>query len=630
MKKLFTLLTLLLCAVTGAVAQDTTLFLWQSDGSTTAKGTTLSATGGTAVFEGSANPSAESASYNAEVTDSDLKPAKKGMKLGTNTLYLKITLTGGNELQEGDIIYICGYNSLRVGTGQTTNRANTDLASSLTTGTKKEDYNVGKVTVPSDIVGGIATIYISRAEGSGTGLAAVKIVRPAPTTDPYISAGDDTSVTATESDVEVTTDIAVTGKNLTGSTLTATLSPAVAGLSVTLASNTITDGAISTTATLHYKATENASGSTTLTLSDGTTSKEVTVNYKSKVVASVLQTISEATAWDFSKDVTGSKRFTTDSEKNTEYVYVDIDDLTFASTFKAEALAFKGEYPFRGPSNKYAQNGVLHFKTSVPGSIIVKFSDTGTSASKDAVKRYLVVNDEKTEYWTSRENNGSDNPYSAKLNVTTGEIPVDAGDVYIKGTSALTYSTVTFTPSAINVTVPASGVATLASAKALDFSDADVEAYVVSSLSSTSATLESVTEVPANTGVILKGTTGTHKIKIHSGTPANPANLLQAAVTETPVDANKVYVLKEGEFHKVTAASTVPAGKAYLLASDVPASAASLALDFDGTDEHTTGIENVEAQKSFLDGEFYNLAGQRVAQPAKGLYIVNGKKVVIK
>ncbi len=30
------------------------------------------------------------------------------------------------------------------------------------------------------------------------------------------------------------------------------------------------------------------------------------------------------------------------------------------------------------------------------------------------------------------------------------------------------------------------------------------------------------------------------------------------------------------------------------------------------------------------DGVFYNIAGQRVAQPTKGLYIVNGKKVVIK
>ena len=42
----------------------------------------------------------------------------------------------------------------------------------------------------------------------------------------------------------------------------------------------------------------------------------------------------------------------------------------------------------------------------------------------------------------------------------------------------------------------------------------------------------------------------------------------------------------------------------------------------------TTGIENVKAVET--KGEFFNLAGQRVAQPTKGLYIVNGKKAIIK
>ena len=41
-----------------------------------------------------------------------------------------------------------------------------------------------------------------------------------------------------------------------------------------------------------------------------------------------------------------------------------------------------------------------------------------------------------------------------------------------------------------------------------------------------------------------------------------------------------------------------------------------------------TGIETVKATEA--KGEFFNLAGQRVAQPAKGLYIVNGKKVIFK
>ena len=41
-----------------------------------------------------------------------------------------------------------------------------------------------------------------------------------------------------------------------------------------------------------------------------------------------------------------------------------------------------------------------------------------------------------------------------------------------------------------------------------------------------------------------------------------------------------------------------------------------------------TAISAVKAQKSAAEGEYFNLAGQRVAQPTKGLYIVNGKKII--
>ena len=43
----------------------------------------------------------------------------------------------------------------------------------------------------------------------------------------------------------------------------------------------------------------------------------------------------------------------------------------------------------------------------------------------------------------------------------------------------------------------------------------------------------------------------------------------------------------------------------------------------------TTGIQTVN-HTNVADGAYFNLAGQRVAAPAKGLYIVNGKKVVVK
>lgn len=68
---------------------------------------------------------------------------------------------------------------------------------------------------------------------------------------------------------------------------------------------------------------------------------------------------------------------------------------------------------------------------------------------------------------------------------------------------------------------------------------------------------------------------------------------------------------------------TIPSGKPYI------AIAGGGARDFLGFDDDTTGIEAIE-QAAKVDNQYFNLAGQRVTQPTKGLYIVNGKKVIIK
>ena len=56
------------------------------------------------------------------------------------------------------------------------------------------------------------------------------------------------------------------------------------------------------------------------------------------------------------------------------------------------------------------------------------------------------------------------------------------------------------------------------------------------------------------------------------------------------------------------------------------------ALAQQGEDRFADYAQLLSPEKVYLhtDREVYNLAGQRVAQPTKGLYIVNGKKVVIK
>ena len=180
-------------------------------------------------------------------------------------------------------------------------------------------------------------------------------------------------------------------------------------------------------------------------------------------------------------------------------------------------------------------------------------------------------------------------------------------------------------------TIASSGYSSLASAYALDFSSATGinAAYIVSeaSISAGTAKLEAVNELPAGEGVILKGTPGAaYSIPVVAN--ASPVtNLLKGAVEAYDCAANEVYILKNGELHLVTEASTVPAGKAYLPADNVAAAPALMFVFAD--DMQTTGINAVKGEGFTVNG-YYDLQGRKVANPTKGMYIVNGKKVIVK
>ncbi len=346
-----------------------------------------------------------------------------------------------------------------------------------------------------------------------------------------------------------------------------------------------------------------------------------------------LATISEATTWDFA-NLSGGQQYSGD-DLNTEFVYTDIEGVSVASgkTFNTGALAFTGEYPFRGNSNKYAQNGTLHFKTSVPGTIKVSFSDTGTSKSSSAVKRYLVVNDVTTEYWTSREKTG-DGAYAAQLNVVTDEISVPAGDVTIKGTHAIIVTKVVFTPTEVPVTITEAGYASFASTYALDFTGTGVIAYIATGKKSESISMTEITKVPANTGIILKGAEGTVNVPMLAGDADDTTgNMLKAATgAETGNGAGNYYVLGKNSsnvvgFGPLANDVTLAKGKAYIDGADLAAKS-FLPLDFGDEENETTSIKAVETAE--VSGTVYNLAGQKVGKDYKGIVIVNGKKFVRK
>ena len=171
---------------------------------------------------------------------------------------------------------------------------------------------------------------------------------------------------------------------------------------------------------------------------------------------------------------------------------------------------------------------------------------------------------------------------------------------------------------------------TLTSEYALDFTNVyGMTAYIVkdNDTSDGYVTLTQVNKVPANTGLILKvNATGyPYSIPVLIGDAGDVTGnkMAGSATEETAIAVNGGYILKNGAFHPANAGN-LPAGKAYLAIS---ASAPVLNLDFGG---ETTGISSLNVEHETLNGEVYNLNGQRVENPTKGLYILNGRKVVIK
>ena len=180
------------------------------------------------------------------------------------------------------------------------------------------------------------------------------------------------------------------------------------------------------------------------------------------------------------------------------------------------------------------------------------------------------------------------------------------------------------------------GLATFASTKALDLSKLPegVKAYKVATAAGSSARLEEVTvAVAAGTGLIFKGTKdATYNIPVAESASTLSGNLLvgvtDAAGYTTTSDTDAYALSKsDGMLHPVAANVTIPTGKAYLPASYFASNARSISLVFD---DETTGIGATLMNSERVNNEVYNLNGQRVAQPSKGLYIVNGRKVVIK
>lgn len=191
----------------------------------------------------------------------------------------------------------------------------------------------------------------------------------------------------------------------------------------------------------------------------------------------------------------------------------------------------------------------------------------------------------------------------------------------------------------VSASISSVGYATFSSTKAVDFSSETTIEACKASVSAGKITYTPVTTVAAGEGVLLRRADATLAaasaiIPINADQDITPAadNAFKGITTKQKLaqiaDGNTNYILTIVDetlgFYKVNAnGSWCAAGTAYLA---VPTQQAP---DFIALDGETTGIANVSCE-TISNNQYYTLDGRYIAQPTKGLYIVNGKKVIIK
>lgn len=193
-------------------------------------------------------------------------------------------------------------------------------------------------------------------------------------------------------------------------------------------------------------------------------------------------------------------------------------------------------------------------------------------------------------------------------------------------------------------TIGAAGLATFSFPRKVGVPEG-LTAYYVTGHNGDELTTATTTVIPATegttpqqgTGFILKGTQGTYRFVDSDATASITGNKLYGTGANSYLDAsNATYVFGQGDsdlgFFKAGGTTnetkTYAPFKAFLMASDVEGSGARsfLSVDF----ASATSIAEVGMSQQTANHIYYNLQGQPVEHPTKGLYIVDGRKVVVK
>lgn len=276
----------------------------------------------------------------------------------------------------------------------------------------------------------------------------------------------------------------------------------------------------------------------------------------------------------------------------------------------------------------------------------ISFSVTGSSNydtslnGGNATATVLNFQTGKTSNETVVASSSSASSKSKEIDLSSIATDYSTGYITASGGVRIWSLTVAIEPTDINVSVTSAKYATFSDHVTRDFSTSGITVLKAVPDNNGKVDLEEITDgiVPANEGVVLFSDD-----EVNAAIPATKAtgtgdfsdnemvaNVVKTWITDDGGSSKVNYILSNGTngvgFYKAKAAgANLAAHRAYLSTAATAGARDYLEFSFG----ETTAITKVENTKQNVEG-YYNLNGQRIANPTKGLYIVNGKKVVIK
>ena len=283
----------------------------------------------------------------------------------------------------------------------------------------------------------------------------------------------------------------------------------------------------------------------------------------------------------------------------------------------------------------------LAFNAAVPGTLYVYVSKPvkGKEGDNEANAEIRFYNGTTTSQVATHSTTGNG---EMKCTTTTD-------GVFFIGATANSFGSfniyaVRFVPLTDEITIGTTGYATYSNNNkcALSLQDGLTAYSAAAGDDGHSVTLTAVSQMRPTSGYVVKGTPGdtyTLTAAVDQKKSADgPGSMKRAAayssssyVIPATDGANYNYLLGNdsgtAKFFAPNGTSALNVKKAFLqVDTELTASARGIDIIIE---DGTTGIMQITKSKYGAD-EYFNLSGQRVANPTKGLYIVNGKKVIVK